>query len=476
MILEMAPKDKRKKKKKSLHQSIQSVAQVFPGTSELSLPNLSSTFPALYSPGTPSYSLDLCRLMLETSPTSEVFDGYYVRNPIRNLIKNLMKVHGLSKDSQAVKDYKARQQGLHPSPDMSDHTEEIIRTSDLTLEQQFAALETVYQNYVAGAQYLEKKATETSRMLNDLDQERRRLHSDASGQLNLTPFKPDEETSEESTDHDDNKETHPNADAQRIEDITETVTPVPNPDTTREKTSEEILIESTIETVTPVDDLETITPVDDKPKVPVVRKKKMSKMINFWEFTTTNCVQNAVFNISPTDEKPEENIQAQESEDKSETLVGAVGGIPETEHSSGDANEKKPKNITIPFNPSQMQIPILQPNLLLTSDVGPSGLVMTTGQPTISSTIEESQASGQTISEDPASKTDDNTNEDDEYMGLRLPKPIKESDEKYPKDQQEEDSPMIMSPAALGGVSYELTSRSLEMPIGSPRNYEILEE
>ena len=477
----MAPKEKRQKKKKSLHQSIQSVAQVFPGTSNLSLPTLSSTFPALYSPGTPSYSLDLCRLMLETGPTSEEFDGYYVRNLIRNLIKNLLKVHGLAKDSQAVKDYKARQQGLHPSPDMSDHTEEIVRTSDLTLEQQYSALETVYQNYVAGAQYLEKKATETSRMLKDLDTECRRVHSDESGQLVLTPFKPDEETSDESTEDDVKQEQGPKQEAELSEEIIETVTPVPNPDL--------VSTEMTMESVRSVPDAETITPIKAMPESQPVRRNKISKLVNFFEVISRDGVQNAVF--AQSDEEENKPVERPDNED--ESLLGAVGGVLPSNVASerqeeepeeiicpvredDNKKDKKKEIITIPFNPSQMQIPILQPNLLITSDVGPASLVMTTGNPTIPTTTPETQDSDQTTQTGRSSSAQEQTDDDDEYGGLRLPKPIKDSDEKYPKDKEEDDSPLIISPSALGGVSHQITSRSLELPIGSPRNYEILDE
>ena len=101
----MDRKEKRKSKKKSHHQSIRSVPGVIPGTSTLSLPNLGSNFPHEFAPETPSYSLDLCHLLLEASPNSNTFYDFYIHQPIQELILNLLTVHGLTNNAQAVKDY-----------------------------------------------------------------------------------------------------------------------------------------------------------------------------------------------------------------------------------------------------------------------------------------------------------------------------------------------------------------------------------
>ena len=165
----MAPKEKKRIKKKSHHQSIRSVPGVIPGTSTLSLPNLGSNFPHDYPPDTPSYSLDLCKLLLESAPNSNVFYDFYIHQPIQELILNLLTVHGLTNNAQAVKDYLARIKGNQPSATVSGSVRSIIGDLNLTLEQKHNVMETIYRNYKAAIEYYATKAEEASRELKDLD-------------------------------------------------------------------------------------------------------------------------------------------------------------------------------------------------------------------------------------------------------------------------------------------------------------------
>ena len=210
-------------------------------------------------------------------------------------------------------------------------------------------------------------------------------------------------------------------------------------------------------------------------------------MWNLWELRSTQGVTEV--HISDSDEEHKEVERGQDVMDKDvkqdEGLIGAVGGIPAEEQPEEDETKEKQPDIIVPFHSSQMNIPLLRPNVLMTSDVGSTAILLSTelqqsdSAVTATETVSEAQEQdidptqqrSSDVDPNPSQTFDNQESADDE---LRLPRPLTDRREKYPKDEKNDD-PIVISPAALGGTSYRITSNVPQMPIGYPRNYEVLE-
>ena len=463
----MAPKGKKRDSKKSHHQSVQSVPGVIPGTSTLSLPNFGSNFPGDFDPNTPSYSLDLCRLLLETEPNSNTYYDFFIHYPIQELIINLLTVHGLSNNAQAVKDYRNRIRGNHPTPSLDRSTKNIISDLNLSLQQKQSVIESIYKNYMAATEYYEKKSKEAAEELKSLDVQLRESILAECETFHVTEGEQDTTTNEDTKK--DNQTT-----------------------------------EETVEGETKVEDSAKKEIVEKSQKM---KKKKFKKLQSLWEIASAEGTALALSTETEeddTDDHEDEGAINQKDDntntgnndvddEEDESLLGAVGGTPSTRP------KKKKSDIIVPFNPSQMHIPILRPNFIIPSDIGSSELTAdqnvedkekTAMTETITEVIPEERiishtsqdpqpsvderSSGQTQAEE-SSRSESDDNQGDGYGGLRLPTPISERREKYPKDE-ETDEPIVMSPAALGGTTYRITSNVPQMPIGTPRSYEVLEK
>ena len=506
----MAPKEKKKSKKKSHHQSIRSVPGVIPGTSTLSLPNLGSNFPHDFAPDTPSYSLDLCQLLLESAPNSKVYYDFFIHQPIKDLVLNLLTVHGLSNNAQAVKDYLARIKGQQPSATVSGSVRSIIGDLNLNLQQKQSVMETIYRNYKAAVEYYCNKAEETSKELKELDKQLRDSFLQQSQTFHV--IKGDTESSPETDESDKKEESNEPGSVRREEYVDESslgaVGGAPprkedkklkhkTPKTKEEGSdkSDDDFDDSTLgavggvtSTVTASDNSakdtgKTQTEPDqrEQDKERSLRKKKFSNLRNLWEIRSSEGSTDAEKKKSEEDfEKIVIENQSLEHQDPtiedSQTETNLIENKQDTvdeDQEEADTQETEP-DIIVPFHTSQMNIPILRPNVLITSDIGSTSILMTTQT---EQRIEDTSTQTQTddITRGATSEERTNTEEqEDADVSLRLPRPLTDRKEKYPKDETG-DEPIVMSPAALGGTSYRITSNIPQMPIGSPRNYQVLE-
>ena len=524
-------KRKKRARKKSHHQSIHSVPGVIPGTSTLSLPNLGSNFPHDYPPETPSYSLDLCKLLLETNPNSNMFYDFFIHRPIQELILNLLSVHGLSNNAQAVKDYMARVKGNQPSATVSGSVKSIIGNLDLTLQQRHNVMETVYRNYKAAVEYYANKAEEASKELKELDKILREAFLQQSDTFHV--IRSETESSDDTKDEGQTANDQADIDESSLGAVggapatrksyrmpSATQTPGQSEKSDDDK-SDDDFDDSSLGVVVSAPDIATdeIRNKPDQTKaketnqteskttkeedqsdvkkekiVPSVRRKKFRKLLSSWEIASSEGSKEAL--KCNSDEDPQEQLDEYNQEETItpvpeelklqeqgyETSIGAVGGDT-SEIEEEERSKKNEPDIIVPFHTSQMNIPLLRPNLLITSDISSTSLLLTTQveQPDPSSSLQDTASQAQTNvctqgeNTGSVSGTVESTEEEtDPDAALRLPRPITERQEKYPKDDKD-DEPIVISPAALGGTSFRITSNIPQMPIGSPRNYQVLE-
>ena len=230
-----------------------------------------------------------------------------------------------------------------------------------------------------------------------------------------------------------------------------------------------------------------------------VRKTKFKNLWNLWEIRSSEGYTDesrleveesykefvAAEQSSEPQETEIEHRQSEDQsvvteEDKNENKVddSSIGGAVTTEKTDEDNPEETQPDIIVPFHTSQMNIPLLRPNLLITSDISSTSLLLTTQ---VESSTQEISTQTQTddstqgaVSASVSETSETRDNQEDPDAALRLPRPLTDRKEKYPKDQTSED-PIVISPAALGGTSYRITSNIPQMPVGSPRNYQVLE-
>ena len=426
----MAPKEKKKSKKKSHHQSIRSVPGVIPGTSTLSLPTLGSNFPHEYPADTPSYSLDLCKLLLETSPNTNTYYDFFIHQPIQELILNLLTVHGLSNNAQAVKDYRARVQGNQPSASMSGSVKNILGDLNLSLPQKQQIMETVYRNYKAAVEYYANKSEEASKELKVLDELLRQSILEETKSFHVITSK--DTSSEDIDDSDESKTKDDGQSSAKDGDIDESklgaVGGEPSAsrrnteykrqgkgDRQSEKQDESksdhdsddnsMGVGACVASASKPENFQDKGHGGAKPKVlrnkgkkdqdetdvkenidlhpeinPTMRRKNFRKLQNLWEKISTEGSDANIF-YEKENEPKEEN-------QKTNILIAD-----ETEDDNTEMDEQpQPVDIVVPFHTSQLNIPLLRPNILITSDIGSTTLLMSTQQ-------DESQKDSETMQE-----------------------------------------------------------------------------
>ena len=484
----MAPngKDRDKKKKKNTrHASVTSVPKVIAGTSTLSLPALGSQFPVHYAADTPSQSLDLCRLMIETGPNSNVFAGFHIHLPITDLMYNILIMHGLSENSQAVQDFRARMRGNPPSATMSQSEDIVIGMDNMSLEEKLKIWDSYYRNCLSAVEHYQKKSEEAGKKVVTLNEEVREEKIDkTTGTLRLVPLpKPEEVRSDESSTSDEsllgavggvsNEET--TEDRHQKQPLPDNA-PTISDETTQQPRTDDVSAACTHAPETTNVNLPTADSEKERKKtkkrntIDIPRKKNFKKVQNFWEAISTDSVRVNLSSDS-SDNLNEDSDHEQDEPDEQPPAEESITQVQDVQNTEAFPIQSLaiPSNQPVPFNPSPMDLPFLQPNFVIPSDIGPLSFFLNPGSSTVAQpTTSSSDTNTETTSMISTQPSTDPSQDDS------ISQAISESKDKFQDDADEQDDgPIIISPAALGGTEHQPRMRTSQRPIGHPRTYEI---
>ena len=159
----------------SQHPSMRQIRTHIPGTSTLSLPAVHSSFPARFDPRMPSYSLDLVEVRVENYPNSHAYFTSYCNMAIKAVIDGIIRNHGFAENSQVVKDFKARAKGIHPTPVMPTSDDSGLGLSEDDIDKLIEARTVLYQECIQGEAYYGLRAKEVGHELERLRSHKREI-------------------------------------------------------------------------------------------------------------------------------------------------------------------------------------------------------------------------------------------------------------------------------------------------------------
>ena len=160
---------------RSQHPSMMAIRSHIPGTSTLSLPGVHSSFPGTFDPSTKSYSLDLVEMQIENYPNSRGFFKSYCNMAIKSVIDGILRSHGYTENSQAVRDFHARCAGVAPSPVMPQYDDIAQGLSEEEVDQLIEETTKDYQECIKGEAYYARKAKELGNDLQRLGEKKRQM-------------------------------------------------------------------------------------------------------------------------------------------------------------------------------------------------------------------------------------------------------------------------------------------------------------